>query len=239
VTFVTYSLSGHDLNPAIIFTGLQYFNIIKTPITFLPLALTATTDAVVGIGKWGYPTQLTYSGRIGKMLQSEELKRDIEIDPTSAYAIDVEGDFRFASAEPPDTSISTEAAGFGGGGISDKIKARDKATKLKKEKKEAERRAKKGLAPLKSVTVAAEEREPFALRDIDLQISRGRLCFPGYFTELTAIGALVCIVGRVATGKSAMLTGLINEMHQLHGHIVFGGPVSYGKLQPPWHLLIG
>ena len=51
VTFVTYSLSGHDLNPAIIFSGLQYFNIIKTPITFLPLALTATTDAIVGIGE--------------------------------------------------------------------------------------------------------------------------------------------------------------------------------------------
>ena len=54
VTFVTYSLSGHDLNPAIIFSGLQYFNIIKTPITFLPLALTATTDAVVGIGEQNF-----------------------------------------------------------------------------------------------------------------------------------------------------------------------------------------
>ena len=50
MTFVTYSLSGHSLNPAIIFTSLQFFNIIKNPITFLPLALTACTDAVVGMG---------------------------------------------------------------------------------------------------------------------------------------------------------------------------------------------
>lgn len=39
----------------------------------------------------------------------------------------------------------------------------------------------------------------------------------------------MCIVGRVATGKTAILSGLINEMQQVKGHVVFGGPVSYGE----------
>jgi ATP-binding cassette subfamily C (CFTR/MRP) protein 1 len=43
------------------------------------------------------------------------------------------------------------------------------------------------------------------------------------------IGALVCIVGRVGTGKTALLSGMINEMRQVYGHVIFGGPVSYGE----------
>jgi ATPase subunit of ABC transporter with duplicated ATPase domains len=43
------------------------------------------------------------------------------------------------------------------------------------------------------------------------------------------IGALVCVVGRVGTGKSALLLGMINEMRQTHGHTLFGGTVSYGE----------
>lgn len=42
-------------------------------------------------------------------------------------------------------------------------------------------------------------------------------------------GALVCIVGRVGTGKSALLAGLINEMKQVSGRTTFGGTVSYGE----------
>ncbi|EIW71597.1 hypothetical protein TREMEDRAFT_28299, partial [Tremella mesenterica DSM 1558] len=55
-------------------------------------------------------------------------------------------------------------------------------------------------------------KQPFALRGLDLKIPQG---------------ALVCIVGRVGTGKSALLTGLINEIRQTHGHVIFNGQVSY------------
>jgi len=42
-------------------------------------------------------------------------------------------------------------------------------------------------------------------------------------------GALVCVVGRVGTGKSALLSGMINEMKQIRGQTMFGGSVSYGR----------
>ena len=54
---------------------------------------------------------------------------------------------------------------------------------------------------------------------------------------LKNLGALVCVVGRVGTGKSALLLGLINEMRQTQGQVTFGGNVSYGEtlksLGPP------
>jgi ATP-binding cassette subfamily C (CFTR/MRP) protein 1 len=38
---------------------------------------------------------------------------------------------------------------------------------------------------------------------------------------------LVCVVGRVGTGKSSFLLGLINEIRQTYGRTVLGGTVSY------------
>lgn len=38
---------------------------------------------------------------------------------------------------------------------------------------------------------------------------------------------MVCIVGKVGAGKTALLLGLINEMRKLKGDILFDGPVSY------------
>jgi len=111
-----------------------------------------------------------------------------------------------------------------GGSVNDKIKARDAATKLKKEQKEAKIREKKGLPPLTSEK-EVKKGEPFALRNIDLQIPRGTFL---HLLRPDSTGSLVCIVGRVATGKTALLSGLINEMEQLNGHVVFGGPVGYG-----------
>ena len=46
LAFVTYSLTGHDLNAANIFTALTLFQLLRMPLMFLPLTLSATTDAV-------------------------------------------------------------------------------------------------------------------------------------------------------------------------------------------------
>ncbi|KAJ7832830.1 multidrug resistance-associated ABC transporter [Mycena leptocephala] len=45
LSFITYALSGHDLNIAIIFSSLQFFNIIRAPLIFIPFVLTALSDA--------------------------------------------------------------------------------------------------------------------------------------------------------------------------------------------------
>lgn len=63
--------------------------------------------------------------------------------------------------------------------MSEKFKARDKAQKEKKEKKEAAKRLKKGIKPHVEEK-PVEERVPFALKDISLQIPRGDLFLNGF-----------------------------------------------------------
>ena len=41
LAFVTYSLSGHDLNPAVIFASLTLFQMLRMPLMFLPVALSS------------------------------------------------------------------------------------------------------------------------------------------------------------------------------------------------------
>ncbi|WWC98771.1 hypothetical protein V866_005664 [Kwoniella sp. B9012] len=171
LTFVTYGLTGHGLNAAIIFSGLQYFNVLKTPISFLPMCFTAVSDALVGIR------------RIGALLRSEEIPPKLNINRQSKYALDVRGDFQFESL--PESN--------------DKSQSESEPGKDENDERDPER------SSIKSI-------EPFALRSINLKIPRG---------------ALVCIVGRVGTGKSALLSSLIGDMRQLEGHTVFGGSVSY------------
>jgi hypothetical protein len=49
VTFITYGLSGHELDVATIFTALQFFNVLQKPISFLPQICAALTDALSAI----------------------------------------------------------------------------------------------------------------------------------------------------------------------------------------------
>ncbi|KAF5327366.1 hypothetical protein D9619_004466 [Psilocybe cf. subviscida] len=53
---------------------------------------------------------------------------------------------------------------------------------------------------------------PFRVEDITIHVQRG---------------SLVAIVGRVGSGKSSLLLGLISEMRRTTGSVVFGGRVAY------------
>lgn len=60
--------------------------------------------------------------------------------------------------------------------------------------------------------------QPFMLRDIDLCIPRG---------------SFVCIFGRIGSGKTALLEGLLGEMRQTNGSVSFGGSLGLVP-QTPW-----
>ncbi|KAL5504423.1 hypothetical protein ACEPAH_8498 [Sanghuangporus vaninii] len=53
---------------------------------------------------------------------------------------------------------------------------------------------------------------PFRIRDVNMVVPRGQL---------------VAIVGRVGSGKSSLLQGLIGEMRRVEGQVKFGGRVGY------------
>jgi ATP-binding cassette subfamily C (CFTR/MRP) protein 1 len=66
--------------------------------------------------------------------------------------------------------------------------------------------------------VAPPARLPFRLHDIKLDIPKG---------------SFVCIMGRIASGKSALLQALLGDMRQTQGKVTFGGTVSL-TTQSPW-----
>jgi ATP-binding cassette subfamily C (CFTR/MRP) protein 1 len=49
VTFITYSLSGHTLDPAIVFSSLQFFAVLRNPIGQLPTQISTFIDAMSAI----------------------------------------------------------------------------------------------------------------------------------------------------------------------------------------------
>ncbi|WVW86790.1 hypothetical protein I302_108844 [Kwoniella bestiolae CBS 10118] len=108
----------------------------------------------------------------------------------ASFAIDVQGDFQFEN----DISVGNPEENAGN---AQKHQLSEKVDQNK------------GNGPRPSLD------KRFALKDIDIQVSRG---------------SLVCVVGRVGTGKTALLSGL---MKQVRGHVVFGGSISY-VLQQAW-----
>jgi ATP-binding cassette, subfamily C (CFTR/MRP), member 1 len=77
LAFVTYSLTGHGLNPANIFSSLTLFNLLRMPLMFLPIVFAACTDAYVSLG------------RMQSLLLSEEIEDNIVIDHDAEFAISV------------------------------------------------------------------------------------------------------------------------------------------------------
>lgn len=213
LSFITYSLTGHNLTVATIFTSLQFFNIIRAPMIMLPLVLSGLSEFIVAIR------------RISGFLIAEELPEPPSVDFNSKDAIRVE-----------DASFTWDAVV----GLEEKLEKKDKekeSESAKADKKEANKSpGKKGKSrkdaqevptlPTTTDDIPAVEpapgedtrAEPFRLKNINMTIPKGRF---------------VAIVGQIGSGKSSILNALIGEMKKTDGRITFGGTVSYVS-QTPW-----
>ncbi|PPR03716.1 hypothetical protein CVT24_007391 [Panaeolus cyanescens] len=100
LSFITYALTGHDLNIAIIFSSLQLLNGIRFPLAFLPFVLSSLSDALVALG------------RIGAFLTAEDIPDAYPIDQTSPVALQVDADFVWETVGKP----GNEPTGKGGKG---------------------------------------------------------------------------------------------------------------------------
>ena len=179
---------------------LPPLQIIRMPLTFLPLVLAATTDALVAIR------------RISNFLRAEELAVPYTIDPSSNVALDVDGDFTWEEVRKGGTATKFDKKGGKDG--------KDKATKENRKGKD-----KKGDAVLPTTAdpepeqekEKAEERKekPFELKDLRLQVPKG---------------AFVAVVGRVGSGKSSLLQALIGEMRKTRGEVRASWSFSFPRL---------
>jgi ATP-binding cassette subfamily C (CFTR/MRP) protein 1 len=96
LSFVTYSLSGHELNVATIFSSLQLFNVIKAPMTELSISITTLSDV--------HAARI----RLTKFMTLEEQAHDLLIDPSSNFAVRASGDFAYETVIPQEET-ATEA----------------------------------------------------------------------------------------------------------------------------------
>ncbi|KAF9413974.1 hypothetical protein BGZ94_000549 [Podila epigama] len=84
LTFVAYSVTGNELTPAIVFSSLSLFNIMRMPLMIFPQVVSALVDASVSVR------------RIEDLLLADELEDLPPVTLNSVYAIHVEnGDFQW------------------------------------------------------------------------------------------------------------------------------------------------
>lgn len=222
VSFVVYSVTGHGLDPAKIFSSLTLFNLTRMPLMVAPLALSSSTDA------------LNAFQRLQIVFEAPLVEDENEYDTSSAYGI------RLDDATFQWTTIRAEDhARVDGPKVGDKKKSGKIARLLRRDKAAAKAAAK--AAHIDAVKDAAEQdltqsrfgagkdstvmdmegavgpqladadavgnAEPFAMRNLSLSIKRGELC---------------AIVGAVGSGKSSLLEGCIGEMKRQGGRVIWG-----------------
>ncbi|KAG6863876.1 hypothetical protein C0991_002491, partial [Blastosporella zonata] len=157
LSFITYALSGHDLNVAVIFSSLQLFNIIRAPLLYFPFVLSSLSDALVALG------------RISKFLLSEELAEPYVIDYEQMTAVSVDGDFTWETAGKLQANIVANKVGRGG---------RGKIGKAGSTKPNSQQLVLPTSANVDSPVVSAaegsqEDEKPFELKDLRFSVPKG------------------------------------------------------------------
>ncbi|KAG8946658.1 hypothetical protein FRC04_011552 [Tulasnella sp. 424] len=93
LAFVVYALAGHDLDPAIVFTSLSLFQLLRQPLMLFPRAVSSYTDAESAFA------------RLTPVWHAETLDGATRIDPASEFAVHVQdADFQWEAPPPPTAS---------------------------------------------------------------------------------------------------------------------------------------
>ncbi|KAF9266173.1 hypothetical protein L218DRAFT_897134 [Marasmius fiardii PR-910] len=230
VSFIVYALTGHGLEPSVIFSSLSLFNLLRTPLTFLPVSLSAMADAHNAIS------------RIQEVFLAEMIgENTIRVDKELGVAVVVRNASFTWDAPPPQPPSSsankTKAAPHTIDiGITSTTPVNkgvvEKAKQLFNNKKsssssspvyavgETEKHEEKAQQAPPTATANEKvsdselegETRIFKLKNINLSIPRGKMC---------------AIVGPVGAGKSSLLQGLVGEMHKTQGEVIFGERVGY------------
>lgn len=189
LSFITYSLTDNSLAPAQVFSSLALFNGLRMPLNLLPLVIGQVVDAWQSLQ------------RIQEFMLSEEQDEHAEFQPETKNAVEM-NDACFTWERTP-TQDSAESAAA-------------KAGKKKTEKTSDTKSDAAACSPEESsddtASTLVEEREPFKLQDINLEIGRNEL---------------VAVIGSVGSGKTSLLASLAGDMRKTSGQVVFGASKAF------------
>ena len=155
ISFITYKLSSHTLNPAYVFSSLALFNSLRMPLNLLPLVISQVVDAWSSIG------------RVQDFLIAEEQNDDFIWDMEGKSAVSMQhADFTWERTITQDP---------------DKKAGPQPKKRKSKEIKDAAKLAAKTEQPPNSSRSGADsssiltEVEPFKLHDLDFSVGRNEL----------------------------------------------------------------
>ncbi|KAI9461546.1 ABC transporter [Lactarius psammicola] len=99
VAFLVYAGSGHQLTPAVIFSSLTWFQLLRLPLMMLPLSLSTIADARNAIG------------RLQECFTAELISETLVQDPNLKYAVEIDNASFTWDGPPPDLKESKEDKG--------------------------------------------------------------------------------------------------------------------------------
>ena len=209
LAYITYSASGHQLLPASLFSSLTLFNLLRVPLLYMrksidPLIPTPTNVVILSRTAQAFSSitdAANAAERLSEVFEAELLEKTHEVNEDLSVAIQVKDATFTWDSSPPDE-------------LDGKNNTETKATFPSKHNTnfEAATISANASSQEKARVQAEEEDHVFQVRDISMEIQRGKL---------------VALVGPVGSGKTSLLQGLIGEMRKTNGCISFGGSVGY------------
>ncbi|KAF9466563.1 ABC transporter [Collybia nuda] len=149
IAFVTYSLTGHTLDPAVIFASLTLFTLLRLPLMFLPMSFSSIADAANAVG------------RLYGVFEAELLDETHIVDPELDVAIEVKrASFTWDSPPPDNSRASGAKKRKGGNSLEAKLEA------ARKDKEAADKATEKARS---------DEENVFKIKDMNMVIPRGQL----------------------------------------------------------------
>ncbi|KAF8333586.1 ABC protein [Cantharellus anzutake] len=147
LAFVVYALSGHSMDPAIIFTSLSLFTILRQPMMFLPRSLAAITDGRNALGR------LQKVFMADRMDDAEDADKGGQGSKEKSHALRIlNADFQWETILESQISV--------GKSTSEEVRS-DRRRHAKEDKSK------------ESHSMPEEHSEPFGLHDIDISIPKG------------------------------------------------------------------
>ncbi|KAI1075235.1 ATP-binding cassette transporter protein YOR1-like protein [Whalleya microplaca] len=190
LSFITYSLTDHGLPAAEVFSSLALFNGLRMPLNLLPLVIGQVVDAWSSLK------------RIQEFMLSEEQEEDATLNPEGPNAVEVK-DASFTWERTPtqdaDKSIDAHTTRKGDSGTPKKAKT-DKSNGTSEDNSDD------------TASTLVEEREPFKLQDLNLEIGRNEL---------------IAVIGTVGSGKTSLLAALAGDMRKTSGEVVLGASRAF------------
>ncbi|KAG0036025.1 hypothetical protein BGZ82_004800 [Podila clonocystis] len=151
LTFVAYSLAGRPLTPAIVFSSLSLFNIMRMPLMIFPQVVSAMVDATVSVR------------RIEDLLLADELEDLPPVHPESEFAINVtNGDFQWEGSLKPLTmeELQQREKEERNRSANKKEQKKEQKAKERAERKEIKKLAKsQGISQLEAQKLYRESKE--------------------------------------------------------------------------------